>query len=93
MFHWVRMCLHRILSCQETFSNRLPEQILYVILVQVWHTSLSHGLLSAKVCSQVEEAAQKIGQGLACCANKMVSHPHQNLRASERFSFVFAAGV
>ena len=85
MFHWVRMCLHRILSCQETFSNRLPEQILYVILVQVWHTSLSHGLL--------EEAAQKIGQGLACCANKMVAHPHQNLRASERFNFVFAAGV
>ena len=37
-------------------SNGPPEQILGVILVQVWHTSLSHGLLGANVYSQVKNS-------------------------------------
>ena len=34
--------------------------------------------------SQVKEAEPEIGYELACYANEMMFHPHQNLHASER---------
>ena len=83
MFRWVRLYLHQTLNCRKIPFNRLPEHIPYVVLVQVWHTSLPHVLLSTNVYSSVKDPGQNITYDHAFFAHKMMSHLHRNLHASE----------